>query len=369
MSEQDDLTTLGILRSTRAFDNINIEILHLIILLNSPNRDNPNLLEEQLNVLESHFTIVVRQKCLDSLPKELRLRALDLIIEWNNLFPLIKKLRSQQFSQVDFVLRRLHSIHRRLTDLILQNQHLRFQQYEIISDARRHIIRLFIQVFFLFLMIIGLMVYLAIQFIEERQQILNERMKLAEELQNKNNILERMAMVDELTQIANRRYFNLVLDREWWRLLREQQPLSIILGDIDCFKLYNDYYGHQKGDECLRQVAQIIQEYLQRSSDIVARYGGEEFIILLPNTPLEGAIEVVTKIQKGLHYRHLPHFKSTVTDCVTLSLGIAATIPHVNLTPEILIDQADQALYLSKKAGRNQYQWVELYPPPSPNIL
>jgi diguanylate cyclase (GGDEF)-like protein len=204
------------------------------------------------------------------------------------------------------------------------------------------------------------MVYLTVRFVQERQDMLNDRLKLMEDLQQKNYILERMAMVDELTQVANRRYFNLVLDQEWWRLLREEKPLSIILGDVDCFKLYNDYYGHQKGDECLYKVAQILQKSLQRPSDLVARYGGEEFVILLPNTPLTGAIFIVNKIQKELRQQHLPHLKSSVTDSITLSLGIASIIPHLDLTPNDLIHRADQALYLAKKSGRNQYQFVEL---------
>jgi len=169
-----------------------------------------------------------------------------------------------------------------------------------------------------------------------------------------------MAMVDELTQIANRRYFNLILEQEWTRLLGEAKPLSIVLADVDCFKLYNDYYGHQQGDECLYQVSQIIGQCLAQSSDLVARYGGEEFIILLPNTPLTRAIEIVDKIQKELHHRHLPHLKSHVTDCITLSLGIASTIPALSLTPNQLISTADQALYLAKQSGRNQYQVGEL---------
>jgi|GEM_PF-3832962 len=360
LSKQDDLTTLGILRSTRAFDNINVEILHLIILLNSPDRNNFYLLKQQLNVLDSRFTVLIRQQSLDSLPTDLKLRALHVINDWNTVLPMIENPKNKNSDQINSIIKILDHIHKNLTDLILQNQNLRFQQYEIISNSRENMVHLFTQIFLLFLAIIALMVYLTVRFVQERQDMLNDRLKLMEDLQQKNYILERMAMVDELTQVANRRYFNLVLDQEWWRLLREEKPLSIILGDVDCFKLYNDYYGHQKGDECLYKVAQILQKSLQRPSDLVARYGGEEFVILLPNTPLTGAIFIVNKIQKELRQQHLPHLKSSVTDSITLSLGIASIIPHLDLTPNDLIHRADQALYLAKKSGRNQYQFVEL---------
>jgi diguanylate cyclase (GGDEF)-like protein len=363
LSKQDDLTTLGILRSTRAFDNINIEILHLIIFLHTSDRNNPELLEQQLNVLDSRFIILERQKSLDTLPVNLRQNAVDLIQEWHELLPVIKRSEIKNEKQVDFILKILNDIHENLTDLILQNQNLRFQQYEIISNSRQNMVHLFIRVFVLFLLIIAFMIYLTIEFIKERQDILNDRMKLMEDIQNKNNILERMAMVDELTQVANRRYFNLVFDQEWWRLLREKKPLSMILADVDCFKLYNDYYGHQKGDECLYQVAQILRRQLQRPTDLVARYGGEEFLMLLPNTPLNGAIIIVDKIQQELRHRHLPHLQSTVTDCITLSLGIVCIIPNSDFTQADLIAKADQLLYLAKKLGRNQYQSMELSSP------
>lgn len=161
ISEQDTLTTLGILRSTRAFDNINVEILHLIIFLNSNDRHNADLLGEQLNILDSRFRVLVRQQSLNSLPPNLRQRAVLLIEDWNELLPAIQSLKTESLKarnteQINLIVQRLNHIHTDLTDLILQNQNLRFQQYEIISRDRQSMVSLFTEVFLLFLIIIGI---------------------------------------------------------------------------------------------------------------------------------------------------------------------------------------------------------------------
>lgn len=167
--------------------------------------------------------------------------------------------------------------------------------------------------------------------------------------------LERLATLDSLTQLANRRRFDDYLGQEWQRLAREERPLSLILLDIDCFKAYNDHYGHPQGDDCLIQVAQTIAQAVQRSADLVARYGGEEFAIILPNTDKEGAIAITETIRAAIHAVAIPHPVSQVSDVITVSLGIATVVPWPDQAFSTLVSQADQALYEAKQQGRNRY--------------
>lgn len=160
---------------------------------------------------------------------------------------------------------------------------------------------------------------------------------------------------DDLTKIANRRYFNQYFQQEWKRCLREQLPLSFILGDLDYFKRYNDYYGHKMGDNCLQQVARTITNVLKRPADLVARYGGEEFAIILPNTTLSGGEKIATDICQGVEQLGIPHHLSVVSSSMTISLGITSVIPTQDLSLETLITNADYALYRAKKRGRNCY--------------
>ena len=187
-----------------------------------------------------------------------------------------------------------------------------------------------------------------------------QQAELYQKLQTANQALEQLATTDSLTQIANRRHFDQSLNAEWQRLARSQQPLALILCDIDFFKRYNDTYGHLAGDRCLAQVAQILNESIQRSTDLAARYGGEEFALLLPNTTQAGAITVAQLLLHQLQQHHLPHTASAVAAHITLSLGIASLIPNQGTTPQTLIQAADQALYQAKAAGRNTYRvWAE----------
>jgi diguanylate cyclase (GGDEF)-like protein/PAS domain S-box-containing protein len=169
-----------------------------------------------------------------------------------------------------------------------------------------------------------------------------------------NVALAHLARFDELTQVANRRCFDETFTREWQRLAREKAPLSLVMCDIDCFKNYNDHYGHQAGDDCLRQVAQVLAGSVNRSSDLAARYGGEEFVFLLPQTPLEGAREVAEKARREVENLGLQHETSIVQPTVTLSLGVASLVPEAAGEPGALIRAADAALYKAKQAGRNR---------------
>lgn len=185
---------------------------------------------------------------------------------------------------------------------------------------------------------------------EVTQADLNQKLKLV------NAELNRLATVDGLTEIANRRSFDQALDLEWQRARRQQKHLSLILCDIDYFKPYNDNYGHLAGDDCLRQVAQILSTVVKRPGDLVARYGGEEFVLLLPDTTLDGAVEIIEKIQAAIAQCPLPHDYSEVSSNLTLSFGLVCHCPAVKEhSPRELIHRADLALYAAKAQGRNRY--------------
>lgn len=163
-----------------------------------------------------------------------------------------------------------------------------------------------------------------------------------------------LADVDSLTQIPNRRRFDEYLKEQWQIMAERQAPLAMILSDIDCFKQYNDTYGHLLGDTCLKHVAQALQDTIVRHDDLVARYGGEEFAAILPETDLLGAIAVATKIQAQVQQLQLPHARSSVSHYVTLSMGVASIIPSLDQSPLTLVAAADQWLYVAKQSGRNQ---------------
>lgn len=188
---------------------------------------------------------------------------------------------------------------------------------------------------------------------------ITDRKQIETALQEANAKLECLATLDGLTQIPNRRRFDEYLQQEWQRLVREQQPLSLILFDVDYFKAYNDHFGHQQGDEGLIAIAQATSQAVKRSIDLLARYGGEEFGVILPNTHRAGAENVARSIQREVEALHLSHPKSKVSDHLTVSMGIASVVPSAEQTPEELIAAADAALYQAKRRGRNRY-WIRL---------
>ncbi|MEG4057836.1 MULTISPECIES: AAA-like domain-containing protein [unclassified Microcoleus] len=179
-----------------------------------------------------------------------------------------------------------------------------------------------------------------------------------EELQQENQRLQALVNVDELTQIGNRRYFDSCLRTEWKHMAREGSPISLILCDLDYFKIYNDTYGHQAGDDCLRLVAQTIRRSLQRPADVAARYGGEEFAVILPETDASAAVVVAEQIRakvKDLNIVFNPKsLDGLPNSVVTISLGIASVVPSEENDAITLLLAADEALYDSKRQGRDR---------------
>jgi two-component system cell cycle response regulator len=180
-----------------------------------------------------------------------------------------------------------------------------------------------------------------------------QRKKAEAALRQANQALERLANLDGLTQVANRRRFDEYLMQEWSRSLRYQTPLSLILFDVDYFKAYNDCYGHLRGDECLQQIVQAASQEIKRPTDLLARYGGEEFAVVLPNTTLDGAIIVAQAIQLAVQRLAVPHTQSQIGQIVTISLGVASLSSSTQSTDDLIIS-ADQALYEAKSQGRDR---------------
>ena len=166
--------------------------------------------------------------------------------------------------------------------------------------------------------------------------------------------LQRLSLSDELTCIGNRRYLDEFLEREWRRALRDRTPLAVLMLDIDHFKLYNDAYGHLAGDECLKRVAGVLRDSIQRTADFVSRYGGEEFVVVLPASNKHGALTVAEKIRRGVADLAIPHGQSPLDGIVTVSIGVSAIVPTPETTAATLLASADRALYQAKAAGRNR---------------
>ncbi|MHB8950710.1 MAG: diguanylate cyclase [Rhodoferax sp.] len=174
------------------------------------------------------------------------------------------------------------------------------------------------------------------------------------ELEISNAKLAALRSIDGLTGIANRRRFDEMFAIEWARAKRNRQPLSVAMLDVDWFKNYNDHYGHQAGDECLRQVAQVLAANVRRSGDLAARYGGEEFVLIAPNTDKDSVQRMAAQICIALKQLELSHALSPY-GCVTASIGFANIAPtQQDISPDLLVKQADEALYRAKQQGRNR---------------
>ncbi len=190
---------------------------------------------------------------------------------------------------------------------------------------------------------------------QQRDEAYDALREMQKELEAKNAELERLSSQDGLTGIANRRRFDEFVTKEWMRGARENQPLSLILIDIDHFKPYNDNYGHQGGDDCLRKVARTLASAARRSGDLVARYGGEEFVVVMPGTDAQGAANIADSLRSKIEALNLPHEYSSTADHITISLGVSTMVPTADRKVEDLIEAADQALYEAKESGRNRY--------------
>ncbi len=177
------------------------------------------------------------------------------------------------------------------------------------------------------------------------------------ELKRLRDIQTRFAMLDGLTGIANRRALDEHLGREWFRSLRSQAALSLIMLDVDFFKLYNDTYGHLAGDDCLKRVTAALLSSL-RASDFAARYGGEEFVTLLYESDKEGALVTAERIRAKVESLQIPHQSSQISPYVTVSLGMATFVPSDGSAPDHLINMADQMLYRAKNNGRNRVEYM-----------
>ncbi len=178
---------------------------------------------------------------------------------------------------------------------------------------------------------------------------------LTRKLDEANQELKRLSAVDGLTGIANRRRWDDVIAKEWRRAARTGEPISMLLIDVDFFKPFNDNYGHQVGDECLRAVARTLDAGIQRPGDLVSRFGGEEFAVLLPQTDLAGASLVAESLRAGVQGLGITHRHSDAARVVTISVGVATALPTRDSTgPQVLVESADKALYAAKHQGRNR---------------
>ncbi|HEV7814765.1 MAG TPA: diguanylate cyclase, partial [Janthinobacterium sp.] len=173
------------------------------------------------------------------------------------------------------------------------------------------------------------------------------------DLEQANQKLAALSMTDSLTGIANRRRFDAVLEAELHRAARAVQPVALLMIDVDYFKKYNDFYGHQEGDACLRKVASLLQVHARRAGDLAARYGGEEFVLLAADTGADTAAALAEDVRRALEVLCLTH-ENSPTGCVTISVGVAVLVPDERQTPEMFIRMADKAMYRAKEQGRNQ---------------
>ena len=184
-----------------------------------------------------------------------------------------------------------------------------------------------------------------------------ELIRLVEErtsqLQQANDHLQRLSYVDALTDIANRRHFEEILESEWRRAFRAKTPITLLILDIDHFKLYNDTFGHRAGDEALTRVATVLDQGVHRTTDLMARYGGEEFAAILAATDESGGAEVAERLRAAVEHLGIKRGDDP-TKVVTISVGVAAGIPGEVSTLETLLSNADKALYEAKRRGRNR---------------
>lgn len=186
-------------------------------------------------------------------------------------------------------------------------------------------------------------------------ELLQEIRDRTRQVEEANQKLEALSYLDALTGVANRRAFDEALEREWRRGIRSKRPLSLLMMDIDCFKAFNDTYGHQSGDLCLTQVAAALTSIVKRAGDQLARYGGEEFAALLPDTDLHGAAAIAERVRAAVEQLQIVN-EASPAGHTTVSIGFGAVVASDAATPQALIAAADEALYRAKREGRNRTQ-------------
>lgn len=193
-------------------------------------------------------------------------------------------------------------------------------------------------------------IWSSVEDITARKRVENELARLYKEV-------KQQSLLDGLTGVSNRRMFDLSLEREWKHSVRDGVPLSLILIDVDYFKMYNDGYGHRQGDECLKLIAQLLSTLARRPLDLISRYGGEEFVLLLPNTSKLQAIGIAEQCISIVRSRSIPHKLSKTSDIVTVSAGVCTVIPMGDTRSSSLIESADKLLYEAKTNGRNRLEY------------
>lgn len=187
--------------------------------------------------------------------------------------------------------------------------------------------------------------------------IIKARIRIHMQQVTQRKLLERIAMLDGLTEIPNRRSFTEQFTKEWERAVRNGSELSLIIADVDSFKQYNDHYGHGMGDMVLRSISRVLKDSLHRPGDFVARIGGEEFAVLLPETDSAGGYRIAERLRQAVEAMAISHEFSSATDHITVSVGGATIRPSVNDVQVMLFDKADQFLYEAKFKGKNMVQW------------
>lgn len=225
----------------------------------------------------------------------------------------------------------------------------------LFSGYRNRIIIEYVIAFYVFSIIVLFMRHILIKQDEKRTTAENQLKKNHEQIQVLNDQLELLSKTDSLTGLYNRRYFDDIFNQEWNRALRSSNPLSCILFDVDYFKSYNDSYGHQAGDKCLKDISVLLKDSFRRAGDIVARYGGEEFIVIMADSSQDDAKAAISHFQRELEKLNILHEKSGVANYVTTSAGFVNQIPARDESIDRFIRMADEALYLAKAGGRNQW--------------
>ena len=190
--------------------------------------------------------------------------------------------------------------------------------------------------------------------------VVKARIRVHMQLKRQSRLLENLVFLDALTEIPNRRALDQTFAQEWARSLRSGSPLSYILIDIDLFKQFNDHYGHGSGDECLARLAKALHGCVQRPGDCLGRYGGEEFAAILANTDMDQALQVAQNFHACVAALQIPHAHSSVSEFVTISIGVATTHPVADQDLQMLSETADRMLYAAKNEGKNTTQYQRL---------